>query len=364
MVMAHLARFFRGVIEGCPLMMGFMPAFALVARFARGLGPMCGRSGRVNTRFTPTTRPAVRGLVYTALLLAAATGAASCSDPRQPKEIWCETGTGPGEVVYPRAITYSPKDDSFYLIDRVARVQHLDHDGKYLGEWRMPDWKIGKPVGVSVGPDGNVYIPDTHYHRVVVYSPDGRLLRQWGEEGKGPGQFIYPTDIAWDSKGRLFVSEYGDNDRVQVFDPAANPPKLLYQFGRFGNGDGEFSRPQSMVIDKDDTVYITDACNHRLVVFKSDGTWLRNMGAVGSGPGQFRFPYGLDQDHEGRLIVCEFGNNRVQMIDKKTGRGLGTWGSGGREPGQLAYPWSVAVDKRDRVITVDAGNNRVQVFEF
>ncbi len=256
--------------------------------------------------------------IIVALTLAALAG---CNKPAEPKAIWCETGTAPGQVVYPRAITYSPGDDSYFIIDRVAHVQHLDHDGKYLNGWRMPEWKNGKPVGVSVGPDGNLYVPDTHYHRVVVYSPQGLLLRQWGKEGTGPGEFIYPTDVAFDTHGHIFVSEYGDNDRVQVFDNAGN---RLYAFGKFGNGDGEFSRPQSMVIDGDN-IYITDACNHRLVVFKTDGTFVRNMGSCGSGLGQFRFPYGLDEDAEGRLVVCEFGNNRVQLIDKETGKGLKTW---------------------------------------
>jgi DNA-binding beta-propeller fold protein YncE len=287
----------------------------------------------------------------------------SCGDPRKPQEIWCETGMGPAEVVYPRAITYDHFDDSFFIIDRVARVQHLDRSGKYINEWRMPEWQIGKPVGVSVGPDGNVYIPDTHYHRVMVYSPDGKFLRKWGSEGTGDSQFIYPTDIAWDSKGHVFVSEYGDNDRVQVFDTSVDPPKLLYKFGHFGQGNGEFSRPQSMVIENE-IIYLTDSCNHRIAVFKTDGTFVRNMGSVGSGLGQFRFPYGLDEDREGHLIVCEFGNNRVQMVDKQTGQGLKIWGAGGRDPGQLAYPWGVAVDQRDRVVAVDAGNNRLQVFQF
>jgi DNA-binding beta-propeller fold protein YncE len=287
----------------------------------------------------------------------------ACSDPKQPKAIWCETGTGPCQVVYPRAITYAPGDDSFFIIDRMARVQHLDHDGKFLAEWRMPEWTIGKPVGVSVGPDGNVYVPDTHYHRVVVYAPDGRLIRMWGSNGRGPGEFIYPTDLAWDSKGHVFVSEYGDNDRIQVFDPTVDPPRLLYQFGKFGDGAGDLSRPQAMIMDHD-IVYITDACNHRIAVFKADGTWIRNMGSVGSGLGQFRFPYGLAEDGDGRLVVCEFGNNRVQLVDKETGKGLKIWGGAGREPGQLAYPWGVAVDKHGRVVAVDAGNNRLQVFDF
>lgn len=297
------------------------------------------------------------------LILISALTLGGCSRSRVPKAVWLETGTGACQVVYPRAIAYAPKDDSFFVIDRMARVQHLDREGKFLGDWDMPERRVGKPVGVSVGPDGNVYVPDTHYHRIVVYAPDGKMLHMWGDEGRGPGQFIYPTDLAWDSKGHLFVAEYGDNDRVQVFDPAADPPKFLYQFGNFGNGDGEFSRPQAIVIDHD-LCYITDACNHRITVFRADGTWVRNMGSVGSGLGQYRFPYGLAEDEDGHLIVCEFGNNRVQMIDKETGAGLATWGSAGRDPGQLAYPWGVAVDKRGRVVAVDAGNNRLQVFAF
>jgi len=283
-----------------------------------------------------------------------------CGSRSTPREVWLDTGTAPGQVVYPRGICYSATDDTFFIVDRAAHIQHLDHTGKFLNDWHMPFSQQGKPVGLSVGPNGNVYVPDTHYHRVMVYSPDGKLLRQWGEKGTGPGQFIYPTDIAFDAKGNVFVSEYGDNDRIQVF---TREGKLLYAFGTFGDGDGQFNRPQSMVIDGD-SVYVTDACNHRIVVFKTDGTWVRNMGGVGSAPGQFRFPYGLDMDRDGDLIVCEFGNNRVQKIDKQTGMCKATWGSAGREPGRLAYPWGVCVDKRDRIIAVDAGNNRLQVFEF
>jgi len=282
-----------------------------------------------------------------------------CRKPGQPEAIWCETGTGPCQVAYPRGIAYKCSDDTFFIVDRVARIQHLSHDGKYLNEWQMPQWQLGKPVGLTVGPDGNLWVPDTHYHRVMVYTPDGKNIHEFGGLGQGPGQFIYPTDVAFDAAGRIFVSEYGDNDRISVFDRDC---KFLYQIGKFGAGDGEFSRPQSMVIDGD-LIYVTDASNHRICVFKTDGTWMRNMGKCGSAPGEFRFPYGMDIDRDGNLIVCEFGNNRVQKIDKVSGRGLEIWGRAGREPGELAYPWGVAVDKRDRIVAVDAGNNRLQVFD-
>ncbi len=294
------------------------------------------------------------------VLVTALCSFSGCRPSSQPKEIWAEPGKSNVALVYPRAICRSPVDNAFFVVDRTATIYRLDPKGKYLNSWRMPAWEHGKPVGLSAGPDGNLYVPDTHYHRVIVYTPQGQELRRWGSEGTGPGQFVFPTDVAFDANGNVYVSEYGDHDRVQVFDGSG---KYLREFGKFGNGPGEFSRPQSMVIDGEQ-MFITDACNHRLVVFKLDGTFVRSMGSVGDAPGQYRFPYGLDKDQRGNLIVCEFGNNRVQKIDTQTGKCLGLWGTPGHEPGQLAYPWAVVVDAQDRVITVDSGNNRLQVIGF
>lgn len=281
-----------------------------------------------------------------------------CGRGDRPDDIWQPPDIRP--LVYPRGIAYSPKTDELFVVDRVARIQRISADGKFISEWQMPEQENGRPVGISVGLDGNIYIPDTHYYRVMVYSPDGKFLRKWGKRGSGPGEFLYLTDVAFDSQGRVFVSEYGDNDRIQVFTPEG---QFLYQFGKFGAHDGEFSRPQSMVIHGN-LIYITDAGNHRLIVFATDGKFVRTIGSTGHAPGQFRFPYGLEQDRDGNLIVTEFGNNRVQKIDRNSGRCLGLWGTTGRRDGELIYPWASAVDERGRVIVVDSGNNRLQVMHF
>ncbi len=355
MTWVHMLRY-DSMIEGSLLLCGIVIVLAIGALLLTVIGSRAVRAIAIRSGAALPAAKAAGPLIGLVLVLQLA----GCGSSKEPENIWLDTGTGPGQVAYPRAATYDSIDDTFFVVDRVARVQHFDHNGKYLNEWRMPNWEHGKPVGISVGPDGNVYVPDTHYQRVMVYSPQGQLLRQWGKMGTGPGDFIYPTDVAFDSKGNVFVSEYGDNDRIQVFKPDGT---FLYTFGKMGQGDGEFSRPQSMVIDHD-ILYVTDACNHRVVVFKTDGTFLRNMGKCGSGMGEFRYPWGLDEDHDGNLIVCEQGNNRIQKINKITGEGLAIWGSAGRDPGQLAYPWAAIVDKRDRIITVDSGNNRLQVFEF
>jgi sugar lactone lactonase YvrE len=283
-------------------------------------------------------------------------GAADSSSHIQTTS-WLETGNAPGQVVYPRAITYDAVHDWVYIVDRQAHIQRLDAaTGAYLAGWSMPEFQQGKPVGLSVGPDGNLYVPDTHYHRVLVFDPDGHEIRRWGSRGTAPGQFIYPTDIAFSPDGKVFVGEYGDNDRIQVFSPTG---EYLYHFGHFGQSPGEFSRPQSLLIVGNE-LYLTDACNHRIQVFSLDGKFLRTFGSAGSDPGQFRFPYGLELTAAGNLLVTEFGNNRIQVLTRE-GRSLTTWGTGGHQPGELAYPWAATVDKRGRVLIVDSGNNRVQI---
>jgi len=336
------------MLEGSLLLAGMVMALAAVVV---GLVATARRRGALVLGRVAVKRAVV---VWVALFLV------GCSRGGKPDEVWLETGAGEGQVVYPRGIAYDRADDTFFVVDRLARIQHLDRDGKFINGWKMPAMAQGRPVGLTVGPDGNLWVPDTHYSRIMVFTPKGEKLKEFGSYGREKGQFVYPSDIAFDTRGRIFVSEFGDHDRIQVFDQDFN---YLFEFGRFGAEDGEFSRPQSMVIDGD-TMYVTDACNHRIDVFTTDGKFVRTMGRIGSGPGEFRFPYGLDMDSKGRLVVCEFGNNRVQLIDKETGRGLGSWGSGGRDLGQLAYPWGVAVDRRDRVVAVDAGNNRLQVFGF
>lgn len=282
-----------------------------------------------------------------------------CGGGDRAEEVWFDVQRGSGRLVYPRAITYSEQLDQFFVVDRTAEIVVLDSNGKELRSWKTPEHVTGKPVGMTIGPDGNLYVADTHYFRVLVYSPEGELLKKIGSRGHGPGEFELPCDIAFDSQGRMFVSEYGGNDRVQVFDSSG---AFLYAFGEPGRETAQFARPQSLVI-VDDEVYIADACNHVIQVWSIDGRFKRNLGGVGSGPGQFRFPYGLELDREKNLIVTEFGQSRVQRISRD-GRPLAIWGRPGHAEGELMYPWAAVVDQRGRVVVVDAGNNRLQVFRW
>jgi len=144
----------------------------------------------------------------------------ACGDPAQPLAVWGRAGREPGEMIYPRALAKSP-DGSFFVVDRAARVQHFDSQGKPLNLWQMAEWSQGKPVGLTVNRDGNLWVPDTHYHRVIVFTPDGKEIKRFGTQGSGPGEFDLPTDVVFDTQGNIYVSEALFRAGVHPRTPAA-----------------------------------------------------------------------------------------------------------------------------------------------
>ncbi len=271
-------------------------------------------------------------------------------------QVWGSTGMGPGEFSYPRGIVRHTGGDLF-IVDKAARIQRFKPDGVFVCDWRMPEWSAGKPTGLGVGPDGLLYVADTHYARVMIFDPNGAHVGAFGAYGHDAGEFVLPTDVAVTPGGTLYVSEYGDNDRISFFTAERT---YVRSFGGPNGGPATLARPQSLLLDADGTLWVTDACNHRVCHFSAAGELLDAFGQSGSAPGELRFPYGIDMLSDGTLVVCEYGNNRVQRFDRD-GTSRGTWGRAGREPGELAYPWAVAVGPDDRIYVLDSGNNRVQV---
>ena len=271
-----------------------------------------------------------------------------------------------GRFDYPRAIALDQDRGRVFVVDKSARVQRFSLDGELEVWWRMPAYENGKPTGIAVDEDGRVLVADTHEQRITIFSPDGELLETHGRLGMGPGEFIYPTDVAAGPEGTWFVSEYGGNDRIQVFDADWNP---IAQIGAFGEaayeteGQTLLARPQSLAWDVDrGELYIADAVNHRIVVTDRSGKRLRTLGGPGVEPGRLSYPYDLALEPDGTLLVVEFGNNRIQRFDALEGRSLGVWGGTGVEPGRLRYPWGLDADDRTMVV-LDSGNSRVLVGE-
>src|SRR5436305_283302 len=108
------------------------------------------------------------------------------------------------------------------------------------------------PSDVVVAPNGDIFVADGHGEktnaRIVKFSKDGKFIKAWGKEGKGPGEFDQPHGIALDSAGRVFVADRA-NSRLQIFD----------QDGKYLGEWKQFGRPSGVWIDKNDTIYVADS---------------------------------------------------------------------------------------------------------
>ncbi|MDX2036372.1 MAG: 6-bladed beta-propeller [Isosphaeraceae bacterium] len=301
--------------------------------------------------------------------LAAAAGgslalaAGGCGDlvGSRPDLVWGIHGRKPGWLHKPRVAAFDA-EDRLYIADLTDRIQVFDRDGTYLRGWSMPDFNVDGPSGLSIDRRGRLLIADTHFYRILVYSTEGSLLQQIGDgvQGTTPGRFGYPTDVVVDSEGTFFVSEYGENDRIQVF---SSDGKWLRQWGGHGFEPGTFQRPRALAIDDEDRIYVADSTNHRIQVFDTQGRLLRIFGTPGDGPGGLSYPFDVAVGPDRMLYVCEYGNHRVQKFTLD-GKPRGIWGEAGRRPGQLFNPWALAVDSRGAVSVIDSNNHRVQRFRL
>lgn len=267
-------------------------------------------------------------------------------------------GQGPGDFGYPRAIA-AESNGSVFVVDKTGRVQRFGRDGTFEHLWRMPDIQAGKPVGLTVHPDGRLFVADTHYNRVSIFDREGQWLGAFGRAGFGNGEFQLPIDVAIDAEGYVYVSEYQDNDRITKWSPDL---KFVAAFGEEPIAGKRLSRPSGIDIDGDQTLWVADSCNHRIVRFSLDGTVLSVFGEFGSGPGQMRYPFDLSVAPDGSIMVCEYEGNRLQWFDK-AGRSLRVWGHAGRKIGELFAPWGATYGPGERVYIVDSLSHRVQVLE-
>lgn len=283
---------------------------------------------------------------------------AGCGGPSaEPERVWGKRGVQPGDFVKPRAIAIDA-NDRLYIVDFTARTQVYDRDGNYQGiTWSTPDYRNGRPSGLSIDRDGNLLVSDSHYSCLRIYSPRGELLRTLGGDvGTAPGQFGYICDAVQDADGNYYVAEFGENQRITKLDADG---RFVRCWGGPGDEPGQFNRIRALALGPDGNLYVADACNHRIQVFNRDGNLIRSWGQAGEEAGQLKYPYDLAFGPRGALYVVEYGNHRVQKFTPE-GVSLGCWGGPGKMPGQLHSPWALAVDSQGRVHVCDSENHRVQ----
>ncbi|MBV9087461.1 MAG: 6-bladed beta-propeller, partial [Acidobacteriaceae bacterium] len=121
--------------------------------------------------------------------------------------------------------------------------------------------------------------------------------------------------------------------------------------------------PTNLAVDPDGLLYVVDTYLNHITVFDTDGEYVRTIGSIGDGPGQFMRPRGIALDSDGHIYVTDAMFQKFQILTAE-GQPLLPVGQYGAQPGQLSVPAGIAVDKYNRIIVADQGNRRIQVFHY
>jgi DNA-binding beta-propeller fold protein YncE len=127
--------------------------------------------------------------------------------------------------------------------------------------------------------------------------------------GLGPVKVV---DVERDTEGHLYVLSE-ETGKVYVYSPFE---EFLFSFGEKGGSSGKLSRPRNLVVDeRKKAVFIVDYMRHSILIYDLGGKFMYEFGGLGTGPGWFQYPTGLELNRDGLLVVSDLFNHRVQVLD-------------------------------------------------
>jgi DNA-binding beta-propeller fold protein YncE len=262
----------------------------------------------------------------------------------------------------PNGLAVSADGNRLFVLD--STFGHVSWFDFKLGrsERFAADQVFSSPFAIALDGSENVYISEPQARRVRVFSPEGKLLREFGGDAERPtGLAIDPVrQLAYVSDGSSVSSQ---NHRVLVYSLAG---KLLRIMGTRGEGPGQFNFPANLAVDRAGQLYVVDSLNFRIQVFDPDGNLVKYFGEAGEAPGKFARPKGIAVDKRNIVYVVDSDTCVVQMFDDQN-RLLMYFGGRADFVEFFDLPGAIAIDKAGKYIYVaEAGQRypRVNVYEF
>ncbi|HZA21749.1 MAG TPA: 6-bladed beta-propeller [Dehalococcoidia bacterium] len=226
---------------------------------------------------------------------------------------------GEGDLMYVVSRSYDYRADAKRItictvgedyIGEIGNAGRLGGDMMDPGESAAPGSLIW-PTCIALDREGNVYVTDEWLNRIAIFTGDGDWIGAWGTLGSGDGEIDRPSGIAFDAEDNLYVVDTGNN-RIQKF---TKDGQFLSKWGQEGSGDGQVNLPWGIDIDRNGDIYVADWRNDRIQKFTPDGRFLMKVGASGTGNGEFNRPTDVAVDNEGLIYVADWNNDRLQVFD-------------------------------------------------
>jgi outer membrane protein assembly factor BamB len=223
-------------------------------------------------------------------------------------------------AVPPRAASSADSDELHAILQDVPQlpVERVELDVH-------PRMTFAKISAVTTDRHGNIYI----IHRppegdpIVVLDPHGNFVRSWGK-----GLFTMPHGIRIDPDGNVWALD-AHSSTIYKF-TAEGKKRLEIHVGGVPDSTLAFCGATDIAFAKSGHVFVSDGyCNARVIEYDATGKKLRQWGAQGDGPGEFRVVHSIAMSPNGRLYVADRENGRIEWFDQR-GRFLGQWQYGGR----------------------------------
>ena len=173
-----------------------------------------------------------------------------------------------------------------------TQLLEFDQNGRFVREIgkNLYAWSFAHTVRVDRY--DNIWAADKGSDVVVKFDPAGRVSMVFGRKPEASDENAHPlehpqpplppvdgyfrqvTDVAWDSKDNIYISDGYINSRVAKYDKDGN---WVASYGEYGTAPGQFNTLHSIAIDAEDRVYIADRGNRRIQVLDTSGKLLRTF---------------------------------------------------------------------------------------
>ena len=264
----------------------------------------------------------------------------------------------PGHFSHPQFVAIG-EDGSIYVSDLGnKRIQKFSSTGDYITEWGQSGKQPGEfhyPSGIAVSEDF-VFVADRELNRIQKFSTDGEFISEWGEKGIYEGQFFFPNGIAVNN-GTIYVVDTG-NQRIQTF---STDGEFLSSFGSSGLGEGQFLTAIGIDIDKDGTVFVTDRGNGKIEKFNANGEFLESLKFDSY---EYTFsPEAIAVDPNGEMFIVNAATNRILHLPQNSNLYLNTIQQAGPYPDSFNVVTDITIGPNGELFIVDSAKHKIKSFE-
>lgn len=198
---------------------------------------------------------------------------------------------GPGRLRKPINMVIDPLGYKFVVDPERKQVVVFGLQDQYVTAFTVPE--PCHPVDVALY-ENELYVLDNDEScQIVVFDRStGEVLRTFGGPGGEPGQFKIPNSLCIGPEGYLYVSDT-HNWRVQKLTRDGEP---IWTKGGPGYTIGRFGRPRGIRASPDGIIYVVDGATEIVQMYDTDGNTLMRFGGPGDTPGALGLPSTLAID--------------------------------------------------------------------